>query len=169
MRAHPHLGLHLIGFVAQVKKATGIPRSFLKPVAQVGDAKSTLLLPNGSFAVMQPNSCVLRLCVWCCMCPASARSVFRDALTLPTDATLLRCKRGCPAGSIATRCAICDSRHYTRFTGPSRPPPDPRRSPVSAVSGPTARGSLDAVLQLRILRRVYGSSCAIDLFVDSLC
>jgi hypothetical protein len=38
----------------KVKKATGIPRSFLKPV-QGGDAKATLLLPEGGFAIMIPN------------------------------------------------------------------------------------------------------------------
>jgi hypothetical protein len=38
----------------KVKKATGIPRSFLKPVAG-GDSKATLMLPGGGFAVMQAN------------------------------------------------------------------------------------------------------------------
>lgn len=38
----------------KVKKPTGIPRSFLKPV-QGGDAKATLLLPEGGFAIMIPN------------------------------------------------------------------------------------------------------------------
>ncbi len=40
--------------IHKVKKATGIPRAFLKEVAG-GDARATLMLPGGGFAVMQPN------------------------------------------------------------------------------------------------------------------
>lgn len=39
----------------KVKKATGIPKSFLKPVTEGEVTKNTLRMPNGSLAVFTPN------------------------------------------------------------------------------------------------------------------
>lgn len=39
----------------KVKKATGIPKSFLKPVVEGEITKNTLRMPNGALAVFTPN------------------------------------------------------------------------------------------------------------------
>ena len=44
-----------------MKKATGIPRSFLKPVTGSETPKSSVLLPGGGLAVVVPNECAIHI------------------------------------------------------------------------------------------------------------